>query len=420
MGIAYTPQIVSGQEADAVHNTMLLHLLFWTLLVFGSATSSLDCFLDEQECEMSVDNHLDTVMGVLKMTECLDLCNEDIGCKAFTYLVKEEACRLFSSCPALERRPCEDCSTGSSQTECLCGINYHQSEVNSGDLLEMIPGISGEQDCKSHCANSEKCKVYTYYDVEDAINPDTCFLMNSFALHGSPVTACNHCSTGSGRCELNQRCQAAIITNGSSIQAISAEESMSFDLVAGEKDCYVELKIVGVGGGGGAGDYGGSGSGFVETLTVQINSSNPQGRITVGQVDESSKVEIAGSLVLEALPGQKGDYNGGAGCSGGGGYGTFGGGGEGGSGGSDGESGTIYPGGSGSGFHVENVAMENFILVPGSGGEPYGDGGGGGGVIVNGKVPGSSEYGGSGFGGGSGGHFNGQGFPGCVLVEIQN
>ena len=57
---------------------------------------------------------------------------------------------------------------------------------------------------------------------------------------------------------------------------------MSFDLVSGEKDCYVDLKIVAVGGGGGAGDYGGSGSGFVETLTVQINSSNPQGRIIVG------------------------------------------------------------------------------------------------------------------------------------------
>ena len=57
---------------------------------------------------------------------------------------------------------------------------------------------------------------------------------------------------------------------------------MSLDLVAGEKDCYVELKIVAVGGGGGAGDYGGSGSGFVETLTVQINSSDPHGRITIG------------------------------------------------------------------------------------------------------------------------------------------
>ena len=135
---------------------------------------------------------------------------------------------------------------------------------------------------------------------------------------------------------------------------------------------------------------------------------------------ESSWVEIGGTLALEALPGQIGDYTGGSGFSGGGGYGTFGGGGRGGSGGSDGESGTIYSGGTGSGFNLESVTMGHFTLVPGPGGDPYGDGGGGGGVVVNGKVPGSSEYGGSGFGGGTGGHFNGEGFPGCVLLEIQN
>ena len=43
-------------------------------------------------------------------------------------------------------------------------------------------------------------------------------------------------------------------------------------------------------------------------------------------------------------------------------------------------------------FDVENVSMEIFILVPGSGGEPYGDGGGGGGLIVNGKVHVSSDF----------------------------
>ena len=41
--------------------------------------------------------------------------------------------------------------------------------------------------------------------------------------------------------------------------------------------------------------------------------------ITVGQLDESSKVEIGGELVLEAMPGQIGQfYTGGAGYSGGG------------------------------------------------------------------------------------------------------
>ena len=66
------------------------------------------------------------------------------------------------------------------------------------------------------------------------------------------------------------------------MQAIFAEESQSLDLVAGEKDCYVDVKIVAVGGGGRPGVYAGSGSGFIETLTVQINSTSPLARITVG------------------------------------------------------------------------------------------------------------------------------------------
>ena len=66
------------------------------------------------------------------------------------------------------------------------------------------------------------------------------------------------------------------------MQAIFAEERMSLELVAREKDCYVDLNIVAVGGGGRPGNFGGSGSGFVETLVVQINSSSPLARINVG------------------------------------------------------------------------------------------------------------------------------------------
>ena len=133
-------------------------LLISALLSFGFATSTLDCFLDRQECELGPDNHLGTVVGISKMAECLDQCNGDSRCKAFTYLVAEETCHLFSSCPSSERRPCENCSTGSSQSECLCGINY-QSEVNAGNFVDKIPGIDSEQDCKSRCANNAMCKV---------------------------------------------------------------------------------------------------------------------------------------------------------------------------------------------------------------------------------------------------------------------
>ena len=41
-------------------------------------------------------------------------------------------------------------------------------------------------------------KVYTYYDSEDLMNPNTCFMMNANGIQ-SPVLACDHCATGPGR-----------------------------------------------------------------------------------------------------------------------------------------------------------------------------------------------------------------------------
>ena len=206
---------------------------------------------------------------------------------------------------------------------------------------------------------------------------------------------------------------------------IFAEESTILKLVAGEKDCFVDLKIVAIGGGGGGIGNGASGSGFVESTSVRISENNSVAEITVGQLDESSKVEIGGELVLEALPGQIGQfYTGGAGYSGGGATG-----GEGGSNGSNGgnsssRGGTLYWGGQGSGLDLSLVSMRNFILSPGAGGQPVAQfGGGGGGVVVNGKMPvgGNSgnkiNYVGNGFGGGSG--VTRKGFPGCILVEIE-
>ena len=177
-------------------------------------------------------------------------------------------------------------------------------------------------------------------------------------------------------------------------QVILAEESTSLNLVAGEKDCFVDLKIVAIGGGGGFGGAGAAGSGFVETRSMRMSVNSPVAQITVGQVDEPSKVEIGGEVVIEAMPGQQAD-----GHFGGGGY--SGGGATGGLGGSDGSNGgnsssrggsNIYPGGDGSGFDLSLVSMKNFILTPGAGGKPLAQfGGGGGGVLVNGRMPGGQK-----------------------------
>ena len=196
---------------------------------------------------------------------------------------------------------------------------------------------------------------------------------------------------------------------------------MSMNLVAAEKDCYVDLTVVAIGGGGDLSSYGGSGSGYVETAIVRMSVNSPEGELNVGQRGESSKVEIAGELVLEALPGETGAGGpGGAGYSGGGAYCNSCSGGTGGSGGLGGGNSTYNPGGKGSGFDLNVVDLKNFILTPGAGGQRYGSygGGGGGGVAVNGKMPDvTSQFAGAGFGGGSAGSRY-PGYQGCVILEI--
>ena len=90
--------------------------------------------------------------------------------------------------------------------------------------------------------------------------------------------------------------------------------------------------------------------------------------------------------------------------------------GKGGTNGSDGEDGS-YSGGHGTGLDVGLLGSEKFSLVPGKGGDTSNNyGGGGGGVVVNGRKPGDSFYAGEGFGGGGG--YNENGFPGCVVIEM--
>jgi len=63
------------------------------------------------------------------------------------------------------------------------------------------------------------------------------------------------------------------------------------NLVAAESDCYVDLNIVAIGGGGGGSYFkAGRGSGYVETSSVRMLNTRSPLEITVGQLDQSSKL----------------------------------------------------------------------------------------------------------------------------------
>ena len=234
-------------------------MVFLLFLVFSSSSASphIDCFLDNQECEITADNLVHTFMGISAIDECRELCEAEVTCSAFTHYGTDsspihDACLLFSSCS--ETRPWPNCTTGSSQCQSIvrrpCSIQY-SGDINPDNFVDLIGSVPNELSCKSKCFTNNDCHLYTYYDSQDNFQPHSCFLLTSSGLQEA-VVPCEHCSTGPAQCKGNETCQAAVVTNGSGVQNFPflAERSVTLTLVAAENDCFVELDTIAVGGGG--------------------------------------------------------------------------------------------------------------------------------------------------------------------------
>merc|ERR1719430_1278103 len=107
-------------------------IILITLFLNSVASSPhIDCFVVNQECDITSGNIIDTFMDINSVFECIQLCQDEETCSAFTHFGSEShplrnACLLFNEC--LLRKPCLNCETGSSQTECTCSIRF------SGDI----------------------------------------------------------------------------------------------------------------------------------------------------------------------------------------------------------------------------------------------------------------------------------------------
>jgi len=395
----------------------MIFLLF-LLLFHVHCSPQLDCFLEDEKCEITPENLLQTFTGIRTVEECKTLCTDEDLCIAFTHFGRDSFlfvndCLLFSSCT--ERRVCQDCITGSGQSECICSIAF-SGKVGENNLVDIIPNVSSEHECKKFCISNDLCSIYSFYNNYDQYNPNLCVLLTNEGPQ-MPIVECDNCATGPGRCYTGQKCQAAVITNGTATQAIFAEKSMTVNMVASEQDCYVDLNVLAVGGGGDTTGWGGAGSGYIDTTTLRLTASNSTVDLKVGAPGEPSKVEVNKNVVLKAKPGKSTtSVDGADGYSGGGGYL-----GEGGFGGGDGE-GAGYSPGKGSGLDLGLINMKYFFLSPGDGGLGNSYGGGGGGVVVDDKKPedDGDRWMGQGYGGG-GSHFNySHGHAGLVLIEIQS
>ena len=51
----------------------------------ATTNSQIDCFLNEQECQVKADNLINFFTEIPTSEECAELCNDDSTCTAFTH-----------------------------------------------------------------------------------------------------------------------------------------------------------------------------------------------------------------------------------------------------------------------------------------------------------------------------------------------
>ena len=389
------------------------------------------CSVIKRSCQIHEDNLLTSVIAI-EVDECRERCNKYYNCNYFSHFGPDNYpinnyCMLFSSCPALE--DCDDCST--EKELCSCGTSL-EGKLDE-NVIAFVPDIEMEFNCKDLCRNEIECLYYTHYGKENDHYANLCVLLTDIE---APFQECNDCITSVPFCvKSSYACKFTVndentfydsymftnpensFVNGS----ITHDYTVKFPLAA---NLSCEAVFVAIGGGGNGINnwshyYAAGGSGEINNVAFKVSSAEYQ--VLVGSYLSESYVFVDGQdeNIIVARYGNCGTSSGGEGYSGGGG--------KDGKGGSNGSNGGGENGGTGNGFDISEISMENFVLTPGDGGETNDEhyGGGGGGVLVNNHGPPAADANkGKGFGGGGGSgglDYEGKyGSPGVVLLEVKS
>ena len=374
------------------------------------------CSIEKRSCKIHRDNLIES-FTVNSENECRQQCGHLENCQYFSYFgtnnfLAVNYCMLFSSCSILEYCG-EDCYT----EDKLCGSCGRNFESKLGDnVIEWIPDVEEEWNCKDICLTDAGCLYYTYYRKESEHYPNLCILLSDLL---SPFQECENCVTSLPNCDDTTyiSCKFTIDSDQSLHDShvftnVDDTTNVTFSPLA---SLTCEATVIAIGGGGkGYSSGGGGGSGFVKSDVIDVSSTEYQ--LSVGQHGQDSILRIKnGQNVIEAKAGgDSRNYYGGDGYSGGGDSSN--------NGGADGLNGNGIHGGSGSGLDISTTSLNYHVLSPGNGGEHYGrnGGGGGGGVLVDNVGPSSDMYQGEGYGGGGGYYNNKHGLQGMILIETKS
>ena len=160
------------------------------------------CKDDFQICEATEDNLIEIISEVETIEECRDLCHNSYpNCKFFNHFSNRtfpftNTCMILDACDEL--RDCDYCYVEEAYCERpFCGSTV---EGRIGDnLIERVPLVPSEKDCKIICADTEGCTYYTYYEETHDSLPKSCFLLSTFEF---PVKRCQDCITSPINCNV--------------------------------------------------------------------------------------------------------------------------------------------------------------------------------------------------------------------------
>ena len=111
--------------------------------------SPVTCASNNTACDDTEDNHIEIIGGIESIQECRQLCYDSNECEYLTYY-GNEVCFLFRQCT--ETHSC---------TECFCYRNCGSNFVGKMDenVLEEIPAVESESDCRVHCRQKIKLQI---------------------------------------------------------------------------------------------------------------------------------------------------------------------------------------------------------------------------------------------------------------------
>merc|ERR1712155_333520 len=136
------------------------------------------------------------------------MCLDQESCGFISYFDATAApiahfCQLFSSCDTTTS--CSDCV--SENMACYRSCSENIVGVLDDNVLDVVPNIDSETDCKQSCLNSTGCSYFTFFLPNSTLFHNYCFLQSEFV---GPAQPCPSCVTGPVDCFHPVGCSLAL------------------------------------------------------------------------------------------------------------------------------------------------------------------------------------------------------------------